>query len=75
MSSSQNKENYDRLSRFYDYGASIFEKKYRDKALECLEVKAGETVLEIGFGTGDALKKIAKKAGKAGAIKPEFDSK
>lgn len=65
-SKEQAKETYDKLSRFYDYFAGIFERKYRDMALERLCIAEGETVLEIGFGTGHCLKRIAESVGGAG---------
>ncbi len=60
------KASYDRISRFYDYFAGPFEKKFRDRALEQSDVKEGETVLEVGFGTGHCLEEIAKRVGKNG---------
>jgi len=59
----QAKESYDKISRFYDYFAGVFEKKYRNMALERLDIKRGETVLEIGFGTGHCLKQMVESAG------------
>jgi len=64
----QAKESYDKISRFYDYFAGIFEKKYRDMALNQLNIKRGETVLEIGFGTGHCLKQIAESVGENGKV-------
>jgi demethylmenaquinone methyltransferase/2-methoxy-6-polyprenyl-1,4-benzoquinol methylase len=64
----QAKESYDKISHFYDYFAGVFEKKYRNMALERLNIKRGETVLEIGFGTGHCLKQIAKSVGKTGKV-------
>ncbi|MFC2170823.1 class I SAM-dependent methyltransferase [Calditrichota bacterium] len=60
------KKSYDRMSRFYDYFAGIFEKKYRDMGLDRLNIKSGETILEIGFGTGHCLKQIAESVGDTG---------
>jgi demethylmenaquinone methyltransferase/2-methoxy-6-polyprenyl-1,4-benzoquinol methylase len=57
---------YDRVSRFYDYLAGPFERKYAEMALEQLSIKNGETVLEIGFGTGYCLKRMAQSAGSKG---------
>jgi demethylmenaquinone methyltransferase/2-methoxy-6-polyprenyl-1,4-benzoquinol methylase len=57
---------YDRISRVYDYIATAFEQKYAKMALERLSVKEGETVLEIGFGPGHCLKRIAESVGKTG---------
>lgn len=64
----QAKKAYDRISRFYDYFAGVFEKKYRNRALELLNIKKGETVLEIGFGTGHCLKKMAELVGEEGKV-------
>jgi ubiquinone/menaquinone biosynthesis C-methylase UbiE len=60
---SQAKKSYDKISHFYDYFAGGFESNYRNMALEQLNIKNGETVLEIGFGTGHCLKQIAKLVG------------
>ena len=64
----QAKENYDRISRFYDYFAGIFEKKYRNITLERLTIKKGETVLEVGFGTGHCLRQMAEAVGGEGKV-------
>jgi len=64
----QAKESYDKISRFYDYFAGVFEKKYRNMALERLDIKRGETVLEIGFGTGHCLKQMAESVGENGRV-------
>ncbi len=60
------RRSYDRISRFYDYSEGLFEKRYINAALTKLNVKPGETVLEIGFGTGYALSRIAAEAGRKG---------
>ena len=57
---------YDRLSRFYDYLTGAFERKYSSMALDRLSIKEGETVLEIGFGTGYCLRRIAQFVGETG---------
>jgi len=64
----QAKESYDKISRFYDCFAGVFEKKYRNIALERLDIKRGETILEIGFGTGHCLKQIAESVGEDGKV-------
>lgn len=58
--------NYNRLSRWYDYLEAPFEKKWRKRALGKLPVKTGDQVLEVGFGTGEVLLKIAEKVGNTG---------
>ena len=57
---------YDRISRFYDYLTGAFERKYSKMALERLVIKEGENVLEIGFGTGHCLRRIAQFVGETG---------
>ncbi|MFQ5906597.1 MAG: class I SAM-dependent methyltransferase, partial [bacterium] len=64
----QAKDNYDKISRFYDCFAGVFEKKYRKRALHLLEIERGETVLEIGFGTGHCLMQIAESVGEDGKV-------
>jgi len=64
----QAKRNYDKISRFYDCFAGGFESHYRNIGLELLNIKGGETVLEIGFGTGHCLMQIAKSVGKEGMV-------
>lgn len=59
------KNSYDRMSKWYDLMAKP-EKKYVKIAVEKLNIKEGEKVLEIGFGTVDALLDIAKYVGESG---------
>ena len=58
---------YDSLSRWYDCIAR-FERRYTLMALERLAIKNGEAVLEIGFGTGVCIERIAQSAGKEGEV-------
>lgn len=67
-SKEQAKQFYDRISRFYDYLAVAFERKYAEMALKRLSVQEGETVLEIGFGPGHCLKWIAQSVGRTGKV-------
>jgi demethylmenaquinone methyltransferase/2-methoxy-6-polyprenyl-1,4-benzoquinol methylase len=57
---------YDRISKSYDYLTATSERKYAEKALDRLSIEEGETVLEIGFGTGHCLKRIAERVGQTG---------
>ncbi len=56
------------MSPFYDYFAGIFEQNYRNLALRRLSITAGETVLEIGYGTGHCLKQMAEAVGEEGKV-------
>lgn len=57
---------YDRISRAYDYFTGAFERKHAERAMECLSINEGEAVLEIGFGSGHCLKRIAQSVGETG---------
>ena len=58
---------YDRMSRWYDWFAAS-EKKFADLGLALLDVHPGEQVLEIGFGTGYALVRLAGAVGVSGQV-------
>jgi len=57
---------YDRLSRFYGYTVGALGRRYSQMALRRLSIAEGETVLEIGFGTGYCLEAMAKLVGEKG---------
>jgi ubiquinone/menaquinone biosynthesis C-methylase UbiE len=63
----QTRQNYDRMSRWYDLFAGS-EKKFTETGIQILGVKEGERVLEIGFGTGASLVTFARQAGKFGLV-------
>lgn len=59
---------YDRLSKWYDLLAGNSEKKFADIGLQKLDVKAGEKILETGFGTGSSLVSLAQHVGTTGKV-------
>jgi demethylmenaquinone methyltransferase / 2-methoxy-6-polyprenyl-1,4-benzoquinol methylase len=62
------RRNYNRLSRWYDRLAGGFEARFRDVGLVRLAARPGESVLELGPGTGLALLALAQDVGPAGRV-------
>lgn len=60
------RDHYDRISKYYCYLEDAFGKRYRLLGLDLLGIEEGERILEIGFGTGQALVKIAERVGLEG---------
>ena len=58
---------YDRVSGIYDHLTRAFERRFAEMALGRLAVREGESVLEIGFGSGHCLTRIAATVGPKGA--------
>lgn len=67
-SKGQARDSYDRLSRSYDLLGGWAEKPARDAGLRLLAATEGEKVLEIGFGTGAALVRLARAVGVGGKV-------
>lgn len=59
---------YDRISHAYDLIADGGEHKARERGIEILNVQAGESVLEIGYGTGHSLVELAEAVGSDGRV-------
>jgi ubiquinone/menaquinone biosynthesis C-methylase UbiE len=63
-----NRKFYDRISAAYDMLADSNEKPARLAGLNVLEVKGGEKVLELGFGTGNEVADLAELVGETGLV-------
>jgi ubiquinone/menaquinone biosynthesis C-methylase UbiE len=62
------REAYNRLARWYDLLAGSSEARLRDRGVAALAVRAGESVIEVGFGTGQALVPLASAVGEQGHV-------
>jgi len=60
------KKYYDHISGYYDWLGGIFERRPARRALDYLKIQSSEIVLEIGFGTGYCLQRIAMAVGNSG---------
>jgi demethylmenaquinone methyltransferase/2-methoxy-6-polyprenyl-1,4-benzoquinol methylase len=68
QSKDETKAFYNKISRFYDLLSERAEQPARERGLELLAAKAGERVLEIGFGTGHCLGALAEAVGPSGRV-------
>lgn len=64
QSRDRSRKNYDRLSRYYDLLAGSSEHNLRRLGREALAARPGETILEVGCGTGLAVYELAGQAGR-----------
>mgnify|MGYP001765645904 CR=1 FL=1 len=62
------RRSYNRLSRRYDLLSNRFEQSIRNSGLDLLGAGEGETILEIGFGTGHSIIALAKAVGRSGMV-------
>src|SRR6185295_18569656 len=59
---------YNKISDVYDLLSKRSEAPIRRAGLEFLHVRAGERVLELGFGTGHSVVALAKTVGRNGKV-------
>jgi demethylmenaquinone methyltransferase/2-methoxy-6-polyprenyl-1,4-benzoquinol methylase len=62
------KASYNRMSKWYDSIAGTSEWKFVKIGLDLLQASNGETVLDIGYGTGKSVLSIARSVGKTGCV-------
>lgn len=62
------RNNYDRLSRWYDTLSGFGEKRIKLYGLQKLNIQPGEQVLDLGCGTGDMLVLMGSSVGRAGRV-------
>jgi demethylmenaquinone methyltransferase/2-methoxy-6-polyprenyl-1,4-benzoquinol methylase len=63
-----NRAFYDRISSAYDLIANANERQARLAGVRALDVRKGEVVLEVGFGTGNEIADLAELVGEAGRV-------
>jgi ubiquinone/menaquinone biosynthesis C-methylase UbiE len=59
---------YNKISRVYDLLSERSEAPMRKAGMELLSPRAGESILEIGFGTGHSLAALARAVGRKGKV-------
>lgn len=60
--------NYDRIARWYDLAEGFWERKLRSAGLKKLGASAGETILDVGIGTGHETLALARSVGEFGRV-------
>jgi demethylmenaquinone methyltransferase/2-methoxy-6-polyprenyl-1,4-benzoquinol methylase len=68
LSRAETKALYDKIAKVYDLMSEHTEGPVREAGLRMLAPQPGETVLEIGFGTGHALVWLARTVGPSGKV-------
>jgi demethylmenaquinone methyltransferase/2-methoxy-6-polyprenyl-1,4-benzoquinol methylase len=62
------KASYDRISPWYDFIAGSSEWKFVEVGLNLLDAAKGESILEIGYGTGKSVLALAQAVGETGCV-------
>jgi len=68
QSKEQTKAFYNKIAKVYDVLSEESEQPMRESGLKKLAAKTGESILEVGFGTGHCLVEIAKAVGPSGKV-------
>ena len=72
QSKDQTRAFYNKINRVYDLLSERSEAPMRKAGLELLNARTGESVVEIGFGTGHSLVSLAKAVGPKGSLWRRF---
>jgi len=64
----ETRQYYNKIAKIYDLMAEHSEGPMRELGMKFLDVKPGERVLEIGFGTGHCIVELARAAGAEGLV-------
>jgi ubiquinone/menaquinone biosynthesis C-methylase UbiE len=59
---------YNRISQYYDWLSGSSEERFRRTGMELLDASVGETILEIGYGTGHSVLDLAMAVGDSGRV-------
>lgn len=59
---------YDRMSRWYDWIAGSSERRYREAGLSILHAGPGETILDLGCGTGQSTAELVQAVSPGGLV-------
>ncbi|MCA9218250.1 MAG: class I SAM-dependent methyltransferase [Planctomycetales bacterium] len=69
QSKDETKAFYNKIAKVYDLLAEHSEQPMREIGLQMLAAQAGESILEVGFGTGHCLVELAQSVGPSGRVK------
>ncbi len=67
-SKAEARSSYNKMSRWYDLAASMWEDEARKAGLMMLDARENERILEIGIGTGNAVEALARSVGQGGRV-------